>query len=223
MRPAAKPRTTAGDRPSRHKPRVRNPGRTRALLIDAAERVFNRQGYFATHSNAIAAAAGLAPASFYTHFDDKLAIFLEVYDRWVQGEWRAIEAAGAQVSRGDGALALAVTAALTRRHRAWRGFRASLRALAAIEPAVRARQNAGRRQQITWLERTAVARGWRRPSRAQCAVTLLALERVLDAAADGDARTLGCAAADIERCAADLLLHLVRGADQKKSSAKPSA
>ena len=52
-------------------PRPRNPAATREALVDAAARIFNGSGYFATDTNAIAREAGYAPASFYKHFKDK--------------------------------------------------------------------------------------------------------------------------------------------------------
>jgi len=31
-----------------------------------------------------------APATFYTHFEDKLALLLAIYERWVEQEWEEI-------------------------------------------------------------------------------------------------------------------------------------
>ena len=70
-------------RPSRN----RQPNKTRDALLEAAARIFNSAGYHGTDSNRIAREAGYAPGTFYVHFADKLAIFLEVYEGWVSTEW----------------------------------------------------------------------------------------------------------------------------------------
>ncbi len=72
--------------------RHRQPNKTRRALIEAAARIFNSAGYHGTDSNRIAREAGYAPGTFYVHFADKLAIFLEVYESWVSAEWSSIEA-----------------------------------------------------------------------------------------------------------------------------------
>src|SRR5271163_1173001 len=74
-------------RPSRN----RQPNKTRDALLEAAARIFNSAGYHGTDSNRIAREAGYAPGTFYIHFADKLAIFLEVYENWVSEEWSAVE------------------------------------------------------------------------------------------------------------------------------------
>ena len=71
--------------------RHRQPVETRRALIEAAARIFNSAGYHSTDSNRIAREAGYAPGTFYVHFPDKLAIFLEVYESWVSAEWSSIE------------------------------------------------------------------------------------------------------------------------------------
>jgi AcrR family transcriptional regulator len=52
--------------------------RTRAKLIDAARRVFERDGYLEARVADIAAAAGVAHGSFYTYFDSKEDVFREM-------------------------------------------------------------------------------------------------------------------------------------------------
>ncbi|MGH2875890.1 MAG: TetR/AcrR family transcriptional regulator [Solirubrobacteraceae bacterium] len=71
----------SGTRPSRTSPKapVRARGvRTRAALIDAARRVFERDGYLEARVADIAAAAGVAHGSFYTYFDSKDDVFREM-------------------------------------------------------------------------------------------------------------------------------------------------
>jgi len=172
------------------RPRGRDPAGARNAMIQSAETIFRREGYFATDSNAIARAAGYAPGSFYTHFRDKLEVFLLVYERWVLGEWQAIDAAIGASAKTQDWIGRVVTSTLDH-HRQWRKFRASLRALAAIEPSVRGAQNEQRRQQIKRLQDLCAARKLRRPDAATSLTVLLAAERILDAIAEGDMLVLG--------------------------------
>lgn len=52
--------------------------RTRAALVAAARKVFERDGFPNARITDIAAAAGLAHGTFYTYFDSKEAVFREV-------------------------------------------------------------------------------------------------------------------------------------------------
>ena len=65
------------DAPSKSPVRARGV-RTRAKLIDAARRVFERDGYLEARVADIAAAAGVAHGSFYTYFDSKEDVFREM-------------------------------------------------------------------------------------------------------------------------------------------------
>lgn len=53
---------------------------TRATLLDAARRLFGRDGYAATSVHAIVEAADVTKGAFYHHFDGKQAIFLQVFE-----------------------------------------------------------------------------------------------------------------------------------------------
>src|SRR6266446_5308044 len=116
--------------------RTRNPDESRRALIEAAATLFNSVGYNGTDSNRIARAAGYAPGTFYTHFPDKLSIFLAVYESWVAAEFEAmshaLEAEGSPRTRRA-----RLAATILDHHRKWRGFRSSLRALYATDPVVR--------------------------------------------------------------------------------------
>src|SRR5580704_19746671 len=115
----AKSRTAS--KPERH----RQPDKTRRALIEAAARIFNSDGYHGTDSNRIAREAGYAPGTFYVHFPDKLAIFLDVYENWVSAEWSSIEA----ILKSGGstrAIRMRLSRAVLEHHRKWRTFRASL-------------------------------------------------------------------------------------------------
>jgi AcrR family transcriptional regulator len=166
------------------------PEDTRARLVTFAARVFNQRGYHGTDSNAIARAAGYAPGTFYLHFEDKRAVFLAVYERWVESEWAEI-GARARLGTLD---APGVVAFVLQHHRDWRGFRASLRALLATDPAVRRFFRKRRREQVETLGRLSASP----PPIEERVMLLLTLERVADALADGEADELGADPARLE-------------------------
>lgn len=70
---------TPGTKPS---PRGKKGERTKARLIDAARRVFERDGYLDARVTDITAEAGLSSGSFYTYFDGKEAVFIAVVDEF---------------------------------------------------------------------------------------------------------------------------------------------
>jgi AcrR family transcriptional regulator len=190
--------------------RRRDPEATRSDLLMTAKVVFNRDGYFATHSNAIAIEAGLAPGSFYTHFSDKLELFLIVYESWVEGEWAAIERVRA--SNGTASMAIGATvAAMAAHHRQWRIFRKNLRALSALESRVRTAQNDQRLLQIERLKNLCVSSGISCPSTSSCIVALLAVERTLDACAENDCRALKSTPRDVEASLSRALAAVLMG------------
>ena len=183
-------RQTAPRRPSTPRPRRGRPQDTRARLIAAAAREFNRVGYRGTDSNRLARAAGYAPGTFYKHFPDKRDAFLAAYESWVTTEWAAI----AEVLRRGGsrsALAERLVDAVLALHRRWRGLRASLRALIAEDAIARTFYRRQRRRQLELL--AALDRQTDQPPhpREADAVLLYTLERVCDAVADGELRELG--------------------------------
>jgi AcrR family transcriptional regulator len=188
--------------------RSRDPEAARDALIAAGARIFNRDGYFATNSNAIAREAGYAPASFYTYFDDKRALFLAVYERWVRDEWEEIRGVPAGKSRKD--TLNAIVDRVLSRHRRTRVFRASLRALDILEPSVRQARNAQRTQQLVWMEELARTAGGKAPLKRRV-VALFTMERLLDAMADSDTEQLGVAERDIRRELTVLLERLLFG------------
>jgi len=164
------------------RPRRGRPEETRARLVAAAAEVFNEVGYRGTDSNRLARAAGYAPGTFYKHFPDKRAAFLAAYEAWVTREWQAIE----QVLREGGTpveLAARLVGMTLDLHRRWRGLRASLRALVAEDAEARAFYRRQRRRQIDLLAH--LTRQQRR-TREENAILLYTLERVSDAAADGE-------------------------------------
>jgi AcrR family transcriptional regulator len=59
-------------------PRTRKGVETRARLIEAAQHVFERDGFLTARISDIAASAGLSQGSFYHYFDSKEQVFREV-------------------------------------------------------------------------------------------------------------------------------------------------
>jgi AcrR family transcriptional regulator len=164
---------------------IRDPEATRARLVEAAQKEFNKSGYFGTDTNRIARRAGFAPQTFYRHFDDKIAIFLAVYDGWWRAESAALgELLSRPAARSDAKKAAAIAADF---HTRWRIFRRSLRHLAIEESRVRAARTAARLAQIERLQSYAPAK--RRL--AEMVGALLASERICDALADGELADLG--------------------------------
>ena len=188
----AKART--GNKPERH----RRPNETRRALIEAAARIFNSDGFHSTDSNRIAREAGYAPGTFYVHFADKLAIFLEVYEHWVSAEWSSIELI---LKSGGSARSIRrrLSRAVLEHHRKWRTFRASLRALSATDDRVHAARVASRDRQIETMTRLIRARNTAVPSRARMLAQLLIAEALFDAVAEGDAKSLGVGEDEILR------------------------
>lgn len=188
--------------------RVRDPEAARDAIISSGKIVFNREGYFGTNSNVIAKRSGYAASSFYTHFRDKLDLFLVVYSTWVEGEWSSIRAVVDVTIEASEFLREAVER-LTEHHRRWRTFRANLRALAALEPRMREAQNRQRRNQIKWLKELAEKLAWPPPSTSKCAFVVLALERVLDAIVESDVAELGVDSKELKQTVVSMLEHLL--------------
>jgi AcrR family transcriptional regulator len=158
--------------------------------VAAAASVFNRDGYHGTDSNRLARAAGYAPGTFYKHFADKRALFLATYEAWVTAEWTAV----GQLLREGGtpeAVAGRIVSEVLDHHRRWRGLRGSLRALVAQDATVRAFYRGQRRRQLDLLARLHGAGPPGRDARERDAFLLYTLERVCDAVAEGEPRTLG--------------------------------
>jgi AcrR family transcriptional regulator len=183
------------------RPRRGTPDETRARLVAAAAEELERHGYHGTDTNRIARAAGYAPGTFYKHFADKRAILLAAYEAWVTIEWQAIARVLAE-RRPAGERAARIVDAVLDFHRRWQGLRASLRSLVAVDPEVRAFYRAQRRRQLDSLR--ALRPGADTPERrAADAFLLYTLERVCDAAAEGEPRALGVREGD-------LVAHVVR-------------
>jgi AcrR family transcriptional regulator len=64
--------------------RAERQARTRAELIDAAERLFSANGFLATSLDAVADAAGYTKGAVYSNFASKEDLFFAVYERRVE-------------------------------------------------------------------------------------------------------------------------------------------
>jgi AcrR family transcriptional regulator len=166
------------------RPRRGTPDETRSRIVMAAARVFEERGYHGTDTNDLAREAGYSPGTFYKHFDDKRSVFLAVYEDWVTREWADVTRSWTSASDKED-LAERVVDAVLLHHRTWPGFRASLRALVATDPVVRKFHREFRKKQIGF----ATGLGARDPETA--ALSMLVLERIADALADGEAQVLG--------------------------------
>ena len=164
-----------------------DPGATRAALLEAAQRAFEEAGFDGTDTNRIARAAGYSPQTFYRHFPDKLAIFVAVYERWVESHMAASFAAQGPSEAAQVAL---------REHAAARIFRRDLRALSLTDPRVRAVRARERQRQLEALRaRFPVAREL---PLAQLATWLLCAERIADAIVEHELADLGLTKAEAE-------------------------
>ncbi len=174
MTPAARgtadgPRTRGGWTPAGTAARRRNTRadrgtdrgqRTRRLILDAARRVFERDGYLDAGIDEIVTEAGVARGSFYTYFPSKLEVF-----KLLAAE--VGESVAAAVAPGPGERGLDPLAALDRANRrylqAYRQHAAIyglIEQLATIDPELLALR---RRYRQTHVDRVAARiRSWQR-------------------------------------------------------------
>jgi AcrR family transcriptional regulator len=186
----------------RSKTRPRDPLATRAALVAAAAEIFRHDGFFATDTNAIARAAGYAPASFYKHFPDKNAIMLAVYERYASLEWEGVRAAQ---TRPPPQRIKAVLAVLETLHRDWARFRTDLRTVARMDPKVSAALAQARKLRLLTMAELTGQTGSK--SAAAHLVVLKVMETYADALAE--AETLGITAAAIREAMERLLKALL--------------
>jgi TetR/AcrR family transcriptional regulator len=79
--------------------RIRDPGHTRALVIDAAERLFAERGFAATSMRDISAASGVSHPLIHHHFGSKEELYAAVKRRMVEGYARRFPAAARAPNR----------------------------------------------------------------------------------------------------------------------------
>ena len=65
-------------------PRQERSIQTRMLILKAAEELFSARGYHKTSTKQIAKVAGVAIGSFYSYFDDKKVVFLEILRKHIE-------------------------------------------------------------------------------------------------------------------------------------------
>lgn len=156
---------------------------TSEKLVAAADREFRCHGFSGTDSNKIARQAGFAPQTFYRWFDSKTEIFLAVYRAWESEEQAALSAL---VDQKASTKRMAET--IIAHHRDYLIFRRSLRQLSVEDTVVRSARAQSRLRQITQMEAWA---GTSLLSRPELAATLLQMERLADAVAEGEFKDLG--------------------------------
>lgn len=170
-------------RQQKREPLGERPEDTRAALLAAARAEFGERGFAGTDSNKIARRAGFAPQTFYRWYRDKTEIFIAAYRAWEEEERAAL--AGLVARR---AASNAMAQAIVLHHRTHLLFRRSLRLLAVTDPGVRRARAESRARQAEHI------RIWsRRPKlkATELYVTLLEVERLADAVAEGELADLG--------------------------------
>ena len=75
--------------------RAQSKARTREVLLEAAARVFARDGFAGARVEEIAADAGVTTGALYSQFAGKEALFLAVYEEFAVRRVREVERAGA--------------------------------------------------------------------------------------------------------------------------------
>src|SRR6185436_6508802 len=167
---------------ARGRPRAKAAGKpTDARLLAAAAKEFNQRGFDGTDTNRIARRAGFAPQTFYRWFRDKTAVFLAVYRVWEQEERAMLS----KLTDRD-ASASAFVDAVLKHHKAHRVFRRSFRTLALESSAVRKARTESRKGQIEQIKSSGAP-----TTNAEIAPILLQIERLAEAAGEGEFADLG--------------------------------
>ncbi len=181
-------------------------------LVEAAASEFNELGFSGTDSNRIARRAGFAPQTFYRWFEDKTEIFIKVYELWQQqevGVLRKLMAENASDAR--------VVQACVAHHKAFLIFRRSLRQLSAENDKVRAARANSRLKQLAQITHQAPGPG--DDDTADLAATLLQVERLADALAEGEFLDMGLD----DKAAEDALAGLIRKLRARSQGGSKSA
>ena len=169
---------------------------TAKLLLDAAAAEFNERGYQHTDTNRIARRAGFAPQTFYRWYQDKSAIFIEVYRQWQLAEAETLGG----LLKANASSEVLVDACVDH-HRANLRFRRSLRQLSYDDPLIRKARAASRLMQIEFI------RSWNSAlsSPGAVAAALLQLERLSDALAEGEFEDMGLSDGEGRAALADII------------------
>lgn len=175
-------------------------GAAREALLTAARAEFDEAGYEGTDTNRIARRAGYAPQTFYRHFADKTAIFVETYQRWLDDEVKDLR-------RAHGKGAEEAARILVAHHARHREFRRSLRRLTTTDAVVRKARADSRRHQMELIAAQDATRGRSRDAALRIGL-LLCIERIADAAADGELADLGLSRSAEVALLADIIRRL---------------
>ena len=149
--PAASPTTTVVTRPL-----TARGLRTRAKLVKAARRTFERNGYLDTSIQDISAAARVAYGTFYTYFASKEEIFAEVVDD-LSADLRAIAEAEPAAGPDPASRIARTTRGYLRAYRANAPMMAILEQVATFSPRLGEVRRAARRTRVE-ASRAAIAR-----------------------------------------------------------------
>ena len=156
---------------------------TAEKLLYAAAAEFNEQGFDGTDTNRIARRAGFAPQTFYRWYEDKIDVFIRVYEYWER-----LEADLLQDLLEQNAADARVAEAIVAHHKAYLLFRRSLRLLSLEHPRVRAARAATRLRQVANVHRLQAPR---ETASAEVVAGLLQIERLADALAEGEIVDMG--------------------------------
>lgn len=106
----------SGSAPTTRRSRAEQREQTRAALVDAAERLFVRQGFHATSVDAVAAEAGFTKGAVYSNFAAKEELFLAVYERRAAATTARVRELLEELGPHDGLDAISGEAAARRGH-----------------------------------------------------------------------------------------------------------
>lgn len=68
----------------KHVPQDKRRMETKKKIVDAAMLLFSTKGYYKTNSKEIAKDAGVSIGSFYTYFEDKKALLIDILNTYIQ-------------------------------------------------------------------------------------------------------------------------------------------
>jgi AcrR family transcriptional regulator len=178
-------------------PRAREGTAEKLVLAAASE--FNEQGFLGTDTNKIARRAGFAPQTFYRWFEDKIDIFIKVYEHWEQQEagiFRKLLAEDASDER--------LVKSCVAHHRAYLVFRRSLRLVSLEDERVRRARAETRKRQIERINQ------WQQTELdpGMVATALLQIERLSDALAEREFADMGLDASACEAALARIIRQL---------------
>lgn len=163
---------------------------TAECIMTAAMLEFCENGYLATDSNKIARRAGFAPQTFYRWFKDKTAVFLAAYKQWSDLEIQLLAILPLSKESPEKIVDIVI-----QHHREYRLFRRSLRQLGVEDIEVRRARAENRLKQLSFFQQKL---GVADTHRVELLATMLQIERLADALAEGEFVDLGVDEADIK-------------------------